>query len=118
MINMLDRCPGGSVRAMHAVPSHSIATAKRTGTILLEHLRDTSWNTSASALPASIVRKALDHGINFFDTADVYSAGESEQILGRALKSFGVKREDIVVATKVYQPPPLPVYFRPVLRAK
>ncbi len=52
----------------------------------------------------AIVRKALDHGINFFDTADVYSAGESEQILGRALKTFGVKREDVVVATKVYQP--------------
>jgi aryl-alcohol dehydrogenase-like predicted oxidoreductase len=52
----------------------------------------------------AIIRKALDHGVNFFDTADVYSAGESEQILGRALKTFGVKREDVVVATKVYQP--------------
>jgi aryl-alcohol dehydrogenase (NADP+) len=51
-----------------------------------------------------IVRKALDAGINFFDTADVYSNGESEQILGRALKAFGVKREDVVIATKVYQP--------------
>ena len=52
----------------------------------------------------AIVRKALDAGINFFDTADVYSNGESEQILGRALKTFGVKREDVVIATKVYQP--------------
>ncbi len=52
----------------------------------------------------AIVRRALDLGITFFDTADVYSAGESEQILGRALKSFGVKRDDIIVATKVYQP--------------
>ena len=52
---------------------------------------------------SSIVRKALDLGINFFDTADVYSAGQSEEILGRALKSFGVKRDDVVVATKVYQ---------------
>jgi aryl-alcohol dehydrogenase-like predicted oxidoreductase len=51
-----------------------------------------------------IVRKALDHGINFFDTADVYSSGESEQILGRALKRFGVKRDAVVVATKVFQP--------------
>jgi aryl-alcohol dehydrogenase-like predicted oxidoreductase len=50
-----------------------------------------------------IVRRALDLGINFFDTADVYSAGESELILGRALKSFGVKRDDAVVATKVFQ---------------
>jgi len=52
----------------------------------------------------ALVRKALDLNINFFDTADVYSAGESEQILGRALKAFGVKRDDVVIATKVYQP--------------
>jgi 1-deoxyxylulose-5-phosphate synthase len=57
----------------------------------------------------SIVKKALDFGIDFFDTADVYSNGESEQILGRALKHFGVKRDDVVVATKVYNPMgPLP----------
>ncbi len=52
----------------------------------------------------AIVRKALDAGINFFDTANVYSLGESEQILGRALKSFGVKREDVVIATKLFHP--------------
>jgi aryl-alcohol dehydrogenase-like predicted oxidoreductase len=52
----------------------------------------------------AIVRKALDLGINFFDTADVYSAGQSEEILGRALRSCGVKRDDVVVATKVFQP--------------
>ena len=51
----------------------------------------------------AIVRKALDLGINFFDTADVYSAGESEHILGRALRSFGIPRDDVVVATKVFQ---------------
>jgi len=51
-----------------------------------------------------IVRAALDGGINFFDTADVYSQGQSEQILGRALNEFGVKREDVVVATKVFHP--------------
>jgi len=50
----------------------------------------------------AIVRKALDLGINFFDTANVYSEGESEQILGRALREFGVKREDVVIATKVH----------------
>jgi aryl-alcohol dehydrogenase-like predicted oxidoreductase len=52
----------------------------------------------------AIVRKALDLGINFFDTANVYSEGESEQILGRALKAFGVKREDVVIATKLFHP--------------
>ena len=52
----------------------------------------------------AIVRHALDGGINFFDTADVYSQGESEEILGRALADFGVNREEVVVASKVYQP--------------
>ncbi len=52
----------------------------------------------------AIVRKALDLGINFFDTANVYSEGESEQILGRALTSFGVKREEVVIATKLFHP--------------
>ena len=52
----------------------------------------------------AIVRHALDGGINFFDTADVYSQGESEEILGRALKDFKVSREEVVVASKVYNP--------------
>ena len=49
----------------------------------------------------AIVRAALDAGVNFFDTADVYSRGESEQILGRALENAGVARHSVVVATKV-----------------
>ncbi len=52
----------------------------------------------------ALVRKALDAGINFFDTANAYSAGESEQILGRALKSIGARREEVVIATKVFLP--------------
>ena len=47
------------------------------------------------------VKRALDAGINFFDTADVYSLGESERITGNLLRYFGVKRENVVVATKV-----------------
>jgi aryl-alcohol dehydrogenase-like predicted oxidoreductase len=47
-----------------------------------------------------LIRKALDLGINFFDTANVYSDGTSEEIVGRALKEF-VRREDVVLATKV-----------------
>jgi aryl-alcohol dehydrogenase-like predicted oxidoreductase len=46
------------------------------------------------------IRQALDHGFNFFDTANVYSDGTSEEIVGRALKEFA-RREDIVVATKL-----------------
>jgi aryl-alcohol dehydrogenase-like predicted oxidoreductase len=48
------------------------------------------------------IRRALEAGINFFDTADVYSLGRSEEILGRALKDFGPGRDKLVVATKVF----------------
>ena len=47
------------------------------------------------------IRQALDHGINFFDTANVYSDGTSEEIVGRALKDFA-RREEIVLATKLH----------------
>jgi 1-deoxyxylulose-5-phosphate synthase len=47
------------------------------------------------------VRRALDLGINFFDTADVYSHGVSEEILGRALRDFAPSRDKVVIATKV-----------------
>src|ERR1700719_2583541 len=46
-------------------------------------------------------RQALDLGINFFDTANVYSAGSSEEVLGRFLKA-NVRREAVVIATKAY----------------
>lgn len=49
------------------------------------------------------IKLALELGINFFDTADMYSLGASEEILGRALKDFA-KREQVVIATKVYNP--------------
>jgi aryl-alcohol dehydrogenase-like predicted oxidoreductase len=48
------------------------------------------------------IKRALEAGINFFDTADVYSLGRSEEILGRALKDFGPAREKVVIATKVF----------------
>ncbi|WP_163597365.1 aldo/keto reductase, partial [Klebsiella pneumoniae] len=47
------------------------------------------------------IRKALDLGFNFFDTANVYSDGSSEEIVGRALKDFA-RREEVVIATKVF----------------
>lgn len=49
------------------------------------------------------IKSALEAGINFFDTANVYSHGESERVLGRAIRDFA-KRDDVVVATKVYMP--------------
>lgn len=48
-----------------------------------------------------VIKKALELGINFFDTANVYSLGASEEILGRALKDYA-KRDEVVIATKVH----------------
>ncbi|MGA2588630.1 MAG: aldo/keto reductase [Bryobacteraceae bacterium] len=48
------------------------------------------------------IRRALELGINFFDTADMYSLGASEEILGRALKDFGPSRDRVAIATKVF----------------
>ncbi len=49
------------------------------------------------------VQRALDAGINFFDTADMYSLGASEAVLGRAIRDM-TSRDDVVIATKVYHP--------------
>ena len=48
-----------------------------------------------------LIRQAVEAGINFFDTANVYSAGTSEEIVGRALRDFG-RRDELVIATKVH----------------
>src|SRR4051812_37010909 len=49
-------------------------------------------------------KEALERGINFFDTADMYSLGASEEVVGRALKDFGPGRDQVVIATKVFYP--------------
>jgi aryl-alcohol dehydrogenase (NADP+) len=48
------------------------------------------------------IKRALELGINFFDTADIYSLGLSEEILGRAIRDFAPSRENVVIATKVF----------------
>src|SRR6202453_2491098 len=48
------------------------------------------------------IKRALEAGINFFDTANMYSLGASEEVLGRALKDFAPSREKVVIATKVF----------------
>jgi aryl-alcohol dehydrogenase-like predicted oxidoreductase len=48
-----------------------------------------------------LVRASIDAGVNFFDTADVYSEGEAERILGQAFKDLGIARKDVIIATKV-----------------
>ncbi len=52
------------------------------------------------AASTELVKQAFDAGINFVDTANIYTAGESERITGQALKDLGVKRSEVVVATK------------------
>src|SRR4051794_17201916 len=49
-----------------------------------------------------LVKASIDAGINFFDTADVYSDGESEKTLGRSLRNLNIARKDVVIATKVF----------------
>ena len=49
-----------------------------------------------------LIKRSLDAGVNFFDTADVYSEGESEKTLGRSLKNLGIARKEVVLATKVF----------------
>jgi aryl-alcohol dehydrogenase (NADP+) len=55
-----------------------------------------------AALP--FYQQAIEAGINFFDTADLYSQGMSEEITGRALKKLAVRRDQVVIATKVFYP--------------
>ena len=49
-----------------------------------------------------LIKECIEAGVNFFDTADVYSDGESEKMLGQSLKNLNIARKDVVIATKVY----------------
>jgi aryl-alcohol dehydrogenase-like predicted oxidoreductase len=66
---------------------------------------DGMWR-NIGALPQGdaerLVGQAIDAGINFIDTADVYAAGMSEQITGQALRNLKIPRDDVVIATKVF----------------
>ena len=53
------------------------------------------------------MKAAYDVGINFFDCAEGYAGGESERVMGQAIKKFGWKRNDLVISTKVSLTPPL-----------
>ena len=66
---------------------------------------DPKWRPYALGEPESraIIRRALDHGINLFDTSNYYSHGRSEEIVGGALKDF-VRRSEVILATKVGNP--------------
>ena len=60
-----------------------------------------AWGNPSHEASIAIIHRALDEGINFVDTANVYSAGESEEIVGKALKG---RRDDVVLATKFHAP--------------
>ncbi len=66
---------------------------------------DGIWKTigdTAQSEADQLIKTCIDSGINFFDTADVYSEGQSETILGQSLKNLKIARKDVVIATKVF----------------
>jgi aryl-alcohol dehydrogenase-like predicted oxidoreductase len=76
------------------------------GTMTFGGNAEAGWWTAIGTLRQGevdgIVGRALAAGVNFIDTADVYSFGESERLLGQALKNLGVPRKDVIIATKVF----------------
>jgi aryl-alcohol dehydrogenase-like predicted oxidoreductase len=76
-------------------------TGVRVSKLCLGTMMFGAWGNSDHDDSIRIIHAALDAGINFVDSADVYSAGESEEIVGKALKG---RRDDVVLATKFYMP--------------
>jgi len=60
-----------------------------------------AWGVKDYERAKSIIAKALELGVNFIDTAMVYGRGMSEEFIGRALRELGVKRDEVVIATKI-----------------
>src|SRR5579863_731424 len=80
---------------------HSLGrTGMRVSPLCLGAMMFGSWGNTDHDDCIRIIHRALDEGINFIDTADVYSGGESEEIVGKALAQ--VDRSRIVLATKVH----------------
>jgi aryl-alcohol dehydrogenase-like predicted oxidoreductase len=78
------------------------STGVRVSPLCLGAMMFGGWGNPDHDESARIIHRALDAGINFIDTADVYSAGESEEIVGKALE--GPRRDGVVLATKVHGP--------------
>src|ERR671923_1903880 len=76
-------------------------TGVRVSTHCLGAMMFGEWGNADVDDCVRIIHAALDQGVNFVDTADVYSAGESEEIVGKALKG---RRDDVVLATKAHSP--------------
>jgi aryl-alcohol dehydrogenase-like predicted oxidoreductase len=73
--------------------------------------------SSCSPLLSSCTLQSYEHGVNTFDTANIYSNGVSEVYLGRAIKALNLPREEIVVMTKVCDCPGLSIHLRELDRA-
>lgn len=78
------------------------STGVRVSPLCLGTMMFGSWGNADHDESVSIIHAALDAGINFVDTADMYSSGESEEIVGKALS--GGRRDNVVLATKVHNP--------------
>src|SRR6266567_3026090 len=78
-------------------------TGVRVSTHCLGAMMFGSWGNTDVDACVRMVHEALDAGINFVDTADVYSAGESERIVAKALAE---RRDEVVLATKIHRPEP------------
>src|SRR5436190_13592558 len=87
-----------------SLPAMEYRTLGRTGTkvspLCLGAMMFGAWGESDHDEAIRIIHRALDAGINFIDTADVYSRGESEEIVGKAIA--GGRRENVVLATKFH----------------
>ena len=77
------------------------------GTMTFGGAEDSMWGSIGRLQlddAKQIVKGAVDAGINFIDTANVYGNGASEQILGQAITAVGLNREELVIATKAFGP--------------
>lgn len=67
-----------------------------------------AWLTFGAAVDEettrACVRTAVDHGINFFDNADVYAGGEAERVMGKVIRDLGLRRQDLVLSSKAFWP--------------
>src|ERR1700754_1334810 len=77
------------------------STGMHVSTLCLGAMMFGAWGNRDHDDSAAVIHRALDAGVNFIDTADVYSAGESEEIVGRAIAG---RRDDLVLATKCFNP--------------
>src|SRR6266568_1897088 len=82
-------------------------TGMRVSPLCLGAMMFGAWGEPDHDTSIRIIHRALDAGINFIDTADVYSQGESETIVGKALA--GGRRDDVILATKFHGPMDVPV---------